>query len=150
MDVRTKEERQKNMKAIRSRNTKPELYLRSCLFNQGFRYRVNVSWKKGHPDIWLAKYNTAIFVHGCFWHAHEGCRYFRIPENNREFWREKFQKNKERDLSVTRNLLNEGIRVLVIWECLIKKMKSNKVVEHATILKISQFINSDMKYLVLC
>ena len=150
MDVKTKEERQKNMKAIKSRDTKPELYLRSCLFSRGFRYRVNVSGKEGHPDIWLAKYNTAIFVHGCFWHAHEGCRYFKIPESNREFWIEKFQKNKERDLRVTRNLLNEGIRVLIIWECLIKNMKSDKAVEHAIILKICQFINSKMKYLDLC
>ena len=149
MDVLTKENRHKNMKAVRGRDTKPELYLRRLLFGMGIRYRVSPPGKAGHPDMWLSRYNTAIFVHGCFWHAHEGCRYFKIPEDNREFWVDKFKKNKERDFRVCRDLMNEGVRVLILWECLIKKMKTDIVVKDAAVLEIFLFLNSDRPYLDL-
>lgn len=149
MDVLTKDERHNNMRAIKGRDTKPELYLRSCLFRQGIRYRTSPAGKEGHPDMWLAKYNAAIFVHGCFWHAHEGCRHFRIPDDNREFWIEKFRKNKERDLRVCRSLMDKGIRVLIVWECLIKKMKSDDAVRDTALQHICIFLNSDKTYLDL-
>ena len=149
MDVLTKENRHKNMKAVKSRDTKPELCLRRWLFGMGFRYRVCPPGKEGHPDMWLARYNTAIFVHGCFWHAHEGCRYFKIPEDNREFWVDKFKKNRERDFRVCRDLMDKGVRVLVVWECLIKKMKTDIAVRDAAELEICHFLNSDRPYLEL-
>ena len=146
MDRMTKEERSRNMAAIKGRNTEPELYLRRLLFGLGMRYRVSPSDKEGHPDIWLAKYNAVIFVNGCFWHAHAGCRNFRIPSDNKDFWEDKLRKNKERDLNVYRNLLTEGHRVLVVWECLIRQMKKNQDVRTAVLLDICGFLSDDILY----
>ena len=81
MDIKSPEERSKNMSAIRSRDTKPEVYFRKLLFAQGYRYRLNAKTVPGHPDIYLKKYNTAIFVHGCFWHRHPGCKYTYMPKS---------------------------------------------------------------------
>lgn len=86
MDIKSQEERSKNMEAIRSKNTKPEVYFRKLLFAKGYRYSLNSKNVPGHPDIYLRKYNTAIFIHGCFWHRHEGCRYSYMPKSRVEFW----------------------------------------------------------------
>ena len=86
-DIKSPEERSRNMAAIRSKDTKPEVYLRKLLFAQGYRYRKNYKKIPGHPDIYLPKYRTAIFVHGCFWHRHQGCKYAYMPYSNIEFWK---------------------------------------------------------------
>ena len=96
-DIKSPEERSRNMRAIRSKDTKPEIYLRKLLFAQGLRYRKNVQKLPGSPDMYLAKYRTAIFVHGCFWHRHQGCKYAYMPKSRTEFWVEKFDINVSRD-----------------------------------------------------
>ena len=85
--------RSRNMAAIKSKNTKPEIYVRKLLFSHGYRYRINVKRISGKPDLYLAKYKTAVFVNGCFWHMHNGCKYFVWPKTNNEFWKEKIERN---------------------------------------------------------
>ena len=121
MDVHTKETRSYNMSRIRNKNTKPEELVRKYLFNCGLRYRKNVNKLPGCPDIVLPKYKTVIFVNGCFWHIHEGCRYFKWPENNKEFWENKLLGNKRRDTIKIQELIKLGWRVIVVWECELKK-----------------------------
>lgn len=91
-DIKSEEERSKNMSAIKSADTKPELFIRKLLFSSGYRYRIQVSNIPGRPDLWLRKYNTAIFVHGCFWHRHKGCRFAYFPKSRVDFWNDKFEK----------------------------------------------------------
>ncbi len=117
MDNRSKELRSKNMSHISSTNTKPEETVRKYLFSKGFRYRKNVSTLPGKPDIVLPKYKTVIFVNGCFWHGHKGCKWFVPPKTNTEFWNAKFQYNIERDNKNYKKLEDIGWRVLIIWEC---------------------------------
>lgn len=105
MDTVTSEQRSKNMSAIRSKDTKPEIYFRKLLFSRGYRYRVNSKQVSGHPDIYLKKYNTAIFIHGCFWHRHEKCKYAYMPKSNVEFWNKKFDTNIRRDARVVVNAI---------------------------------------------
>lgn len=105
------------MRSIKAKDTKAELLVRSYLFRHGFRFRVNDKRLVGRPDIVLPKYRTVIFINGCFWHAHQGCKYFVLPKTNRPFWEQKLQKNRERDQRVCARLLQEGYRVMVIWEC---------------------------------
>lgn len=147
MDVLTKEERHRNMSAIKGRDTKPELYFRKEMFRLGFRYRICPSGVVGHPDVWLPKYRTAIFINGCFWHAHEGCRYFKIPESNREFWEDKFRKNRDRDRRITDNLLDSGKRVIVLWECVIRKMRSDSVVHDDVLRHVEEFLVSSARFM---
>ncbi len=123
MDIKTPEERSKNMAAIHSRNTKPEIWFRKQLFARGYRYRLNANKIQGHPDIYLRKYNTAIFIHGCFWHRHQGCKYAYMPKSRVEFWNKKFDANIKRDEKIKEELYNRGIKCLIIWECSIKKMR---------------------------
>lgn len=121
MDVHSKEIRSYNMSRIKGKNTKPEEIVRKYLFSQGFRYRKNDKKLPGHPDIVLPKYKTVIFVNGCFWHGHEGCKYFVWPANNAEFWREKITTNIQRDKSKNEQLKALGWRVITVWECELKK-----------------------------
>ena len=104
-DIVSTEKRSQNMSAIRSKNTKPEVYLRKLLFAQGYRYRIADKSVPGHPDIFLRKYNTAIFVNGCFWHRHPGCKYAYTPKSRVEFWQKKFDDNVRRDSAVKAELL---------------------------------------------
>lgn len=120
MDNRSKEARSKNMSHIPSKNTKPEETVRKYLFSQGFRYRKNVSSLPGKPDIALPKYKTVVFVNGCFWHGHEGCKWFVPPKTNTEFWYAKFKYNAERDERNYAKLSEMGWRVLIVWECEIR------------------------------
>lgn len=120
MDNRSKEARSKNMSNIPSKNTKPEETVRKYLFSQGFRYRKNVSNLPGKPDIVLPKYKTVIFVNGCFWHAHEGCKWFVPPKTNKEFWENKFLYNRSRDEKNYQKLQASGWKVVIIWECEIR------------------------------
>lgn len=119
-DTVSKEVRSRNMAAIKSNDTTPEVAVRKYLFSQGFRYRKNVKGMPGKPDIVLRKYNTCIFVNGCFWHKHEGCKYFVWPKSNTEFWKEKIESNIERDKRNYIKLEEDGWKVVVVWECEIK------------------------------
>lgn len=109
-----------NMSRIGGRNTKPELLLRSKLHREGFRFRLHAKELPGRPDIILPKYRTAIFVHGCFWHRHSGCRNATMPSTRREFWADKFEGNVERDCRNQEALRQAGWTVLVVWECELK------------------------------
>ena len=120
-DVHTPEQRSYNMSRIHSKNTKPEELVRKFLFSQEFRYRKNDAKLPGKPDIVLPKYKAVIFVNGCFWHGHEGCRYFVWPKNNAEFWKEKITGNIQRDKHNHQLLANQGWRVIEIWECQLMK-----------------------------
>ena len=125
-DVHSPETRSFNMSQIKGKNTKPEELVRRYLFSRGFRYRKNVNTLPGKPDIVLPKYKTCIFVNGCFWHKHEGCRYFVWPKNNAEFWKKKITGNVERDLRQQNELRLLGWNVVVIWECELKKDRFNE------------------------
>lgn len=120
MDVHDKKTRSYNMSRIKGKNTKPEETVRNYLFSHGFRYRKNDKRLPGPPDIVLPKYNTIIFVNGCFWHGHEGCKYFVYPQNNAEFWKNKIRANIERDQKKERQLAELGWRIITIWECQLK------------------------------
>ena len=109
------------MSQIRSKDTKPELLVRKFLHKNGFRYRLHVKNLPGKPDIVLPKYKTVIFVHGCFWHGHEGCKYYVVPKTRTEWWLEKIGKNTANDLKAKKSLITEGWKVLNIWECKLKK-----------------------------
>lgn len=128
-DVHTPETRSYNMSRIRGKDTKPEIAVRKFLFSQGFRYRKNVRKMPGAPDIVLPKYKTCIFVNGCFWHKHDGCRYFVWPKSNVEFWRDKIEKNVARDQKNYDLLRTEGWNVIVVWECEIKHDFENIMTE---------------------
>ncbi len=121
MDVHTRETRSYNMSQIKNKNTKPEEIVRKYLFGRGMRYRKNDKRLPGHPDIVLPKYKTVVFVNGCFWHIHENCRYFKWPENNAEFWKNKLEGNKKRDMENIQRLSESGWKVIVVWECELKK-----------------------------
>ncbi len=119
-DVHSRETRSYNMSRIRGKDTKPEELVRKYLFAQGFRYRKNDPRLPGKPDIVLPKYRTVVLVNGCFWHHHD-CRYFVWPKNNAEFWKKKIDRNVERDQENVKQLEKAGWRVIVIWECELKK-----------------------------
>lgn len=120
------------MSQIKGKNTKPEELVRRYLFSHGYRYRKNVSTLPGKPDIVLPKYKTCIFVNGCFWHKHEGCKYFVWPKNNAEFWKKKITGNVDRDLRQQNELRLLGWNVLVIWECELKKDRFNETMASVT------------------
>lgn len=122
------ERRSWNMSRIRSRDTKPEITLRSLLHRAGFRFRLHAQGLPGKPDVVLKKYKTAIFVHGCFWHRHEGCNKATTPSTRRDFWQSKFNANVERDDRKTAELILTGWRVLTVWECELEK-SPNQVIE---------------------
>lgn len=121
MDHLSKEKRSENMAKIKSSNTKPELRVRSLLHNLGFRFRLNRKDLPGKPDLVLPRYKIALFVHGCFWHCHEGCRKSHLPASNIEYWESKLSRNKKRDASNQSRLESLGWKVVVIWECETKK-----------------------------
>ena len=141
-DIKSPEERSHNMSKIRSRDTRPEEYVRKLLFRNGYRYRKNVSYIYGHPDAWLAKYNTAVFVNGCFWHRHTGCKYAYMPKSRIEFWSEKFRKNVERDHAVRKELEAQNIRILIIWECTIKQMMRDARLKDEKMDQIIEYLDS--------
>lgn len=117
MDILSKEKRSWNMSRIRSENTKPEILVRSFIHRLGYRFRLHVKSLPGKPDIVLPKYKTVIFVHGCFWHRHPGCKYAYVPKSRKGFWQKKFRQNVERHVSVTKELKKLGWCVIVVWEC---------------------------------
>lgn len=120
-DTLLPQERHECMSRIRSASTSPEVKLRHELWNHGFRYRMNDKRLPGKPDIVLPKYHTVIFIHGCFWHGHKGCKYYTIPKTNTVFWTAKVARNQERDQRVWRELEAAGWSVIIVWECELKK-----------------------------
>lgn len=108
------------MAAIRAKNTKPEIIVRKYLFSRGFRYRLYHKRLPGHPDLVMRKYRTCIFVNGCFWHGHDNCKAFKMPKTNTEFWRNKIERNKNRDKEGLMSLAKMGWHTIVIWECQLK------------------------------
>ena len=128
-DIKTKESRSYNMSKITGKDTKPEDIVRKYLFSRGFRYRKNDRKLPGTPDLVLPKYRTVIFVNGCFWHGHKGCKYFVWPKSNAEFWRKKIESNIARDRRNEIQLKNMGWNVLVVWECELRSAKKQATLE---------------------
>ena len=125
-DVHDEQTRSYNMSRIRSKDTKPEMLVRKFLFRKGFRYRLHDSKLPGKPDLVFRKYKTAIFVHGCFCHGHEGCHYFVIPQARRQWWVDKINRNKELDAKNAKKLRAMGWRVFTVFECKLKPMNREK------------------------
>lgn len=148
-DIISSERRSRNMSAIHSKDTKPEIFLRKLLFAKGYRYRIAEKSIPGHPDIFLLKHNTAIFVHGCFWHRHQGCKYAYTPKSRIEFWQKKFDDNVHRDTIVRAALQENRIKCLIVWECTIKQMMKNEEFKQQIIEKCIAFINSHEQQLEL-
>ncbi len=148
-DRLTSQERSKNMSAIKSKDTKPEVYFRKKLFSKGLRYRKNYGKVSGHPDIFIAKYNTAIFVNGCFWHRHQNCKYAYTPKSRIDFWEKKFETNVFRDLTVKQELYSQKIKQLVVWECTIKRMMKFSDYENELLVRVMDFLVSEEIYLEL-
>lgn len=121
MDSLTREQRSWNMSRIKNRDTKPELIVRSLLHRKGYRFRLHRNDLPGKPDIVLPRFKKIIFVQGCFWHRHQGCRYAYNPKSRVNFWQDKFSRNVKRDQEVQKALLQLGWQVYVIWECETKK-----------------------------
>lgn len=135
-DKLTPEKRSWNMSRIKGKDTKIEVEVRKYLFSKGYRFRKNDKRYPGKPDIVLPKYHVAIFVHGCFWHRHEGCKDATIPKTRTEFWLEKFDKNVKNDQIKQEKLRELGWKVIVIWECEIKK----------DLVKTMEWLEQEIKY----
>lgn len=130
MDVHSKETRSFNMSRIKGKNTKPEILVRKYLFSQGLRYRLYSKKLPGRPDIVLQKYHTVIFIHGCFWHGHEGCRYFVVPKTRTEWWLNKINTNRENDRKNCELLKEMKWNVITVWECSLKKKKQESTLNN--------------------
>ena len=128
------EQRSRNMSSIKSKNTKPEIKVRKVLHSMGYRFRLHRKDLPGSPDIVLPKYKTVIFVHGCFWHRHENCKYASNPKTRKEFWENKFKTNVKRDKEIQEKIKNIGWKSVVIWECEVRNIES---IEE----KIKRFLN---------
>lgn len=137
MDIVSKQIRSRMMGAIRGKNTKPELQVRQYLHARGFRYRLHSRDVAGSPDLTLRKHNCVIFVHGCFWHRHRGCRYATTPSTRNEFWTQKLDANRARDIASHERLLNEGWRIAVVWECALRHLPQT------TLEALREFLLSD-------
>ena len=122
-DVHSKTVRSYNMSRIKGKNTTPEKIVRSFLFSHGLRYRLHDKNLPGNPDIVLRKFKSVVFVHGCFWHLHDNCRYAVMPKTRTEWWREKLLRNKERDIHHLEQLRTMKWKVYIVWECELKKQK---------------------------
>lgn len=139
-DVVSPEIRSKMMSGIKGKNTKPEVRVRQYLHGQGFRYSLHRRDLAGSPDLVLPKYHAAVFVHGCFWHAHPQCRYAATPSTRREFWTAKLAANRLRDESAVRQLAEQGWRVVVVWECALRRTPDDSLAD------LSAFLRSDRTY----
>ena len=129
MDVLLPSDRHRNMSNVHSKNTKPEKQIRSALFRAGFRYRICDKRYPGTPDLIFPKYYAVIFINGCFWHAHENCKYFSFPKTNVDFWKKKFETNKFRDAETLKYYKEQCWRVCLVWECSIRGKCSKQKIE---------------------
>lgn len=139
-DVVSAETRSRMMSGIKGKDTKPEVQVRQYLHGQGFRYSRHRRDLPGRPDLVLPKYHTVVFVHGCFWHAHPHCRYATTPLTRREFWTAKLAANRLRDVSAVSQLTKQGWRVVVVWECALRRTPDKSLAD------LSEFLRSDRKY----
>lgn len=146
VDIVNSVTRSRMMAGIKSKNTKPELTIRSLLHCRGFRFRLHVKKLPGKPDIVLPKYHSVIFIHGCFWHGHENCRLFKLPDTRREFWQEKILRNRSNDVRAINLLRALGWRVCIIWECKIRASKRD-LTQMADL--ISDFLKGEESFLEL-
>lgn len=137
-DVHDNKTRSYNMSQIKSKNTKPELLVRKFLFSNGFRYTLHDKKLYGKPDIVLPKYKTVIFVHGCFWHGHANCKYFVIPKTRTEWWLNKINRNKEKDIENKEKLKKEKWKIIIIFECELKGHQKDKRLQKLIIELIKQ------------
>lgn len=143
MDIKSREARSRNMSKIKGKNTAPEMYIRSLLYRQGLRFRVNYKDIEGKPDIYFPKYKTAVFVHGCYWHRHKDCKFAYTPKTNIEFWTNKLEGNRRHDENVYKNLNAQHIRILIIWECTIRKMRKDVNLKQQVINNAKAFITEE-------
>ncbi|OFV72066.1 very short patch repair endonuclease [Acetobacterium wieringae] len=148
MDKTSKARRSVNMSKIRSKDTSPEIFIRKALHQRNLRFRVNYKAIAGTPDLYFTRNPTAVFINGCFWHRHPNCQDATTPKTNSEFWQKKFSDNIQRDVRTIATLKATGIRILIIWECTIKKMMKSQPFCDEMLEVIIQFIKSnDFDYL---
>lgn len=140
-DTLTPTQRSERMSRIRGKDTRPELVLRRAVHASGLRYRLHVRRIPGSPDLVFPKYGAVVFVHGCFWHQHAGCKSAHIPKSNSKFWDLKFKLNKERDRRNARELRVVGWRVAVVWECQVADAASTG----RTVARVHKFLTGDMR-----
>lgn len=146
----TTPERSRIMSKIHAKDTKIEVFFRKELFHLGYRYRKNVKRFAGTPDLYFRRYNTVIFINGCFWHHHAGCRLATMPKQNSEFWLAKFAANISRDEANIETLRRQGLKVIVIWECLVKSMMKDEIIKKQVISEVLDFmIDTKEDYLVI-
>ena len=141
-DIHSPQIRSYNMSRIRGKNTKPEMIVRKYLFSKGYRFRLHDKKLPGSPDIVLPKYKTIIFINGCFWHGHNGCRYFVIPKTRTQWWTDKINKNITNDEMNINKLTGDGWKVISTWEC---ELKSSAV--EATLLSLTESIQINARIL---
>lgn len=125
-DVHTSQQRSYNMQQIRGKDTKPEMLVRKFLHANGFRYKLHDKCLPGKPDIVLPKYKTVIFVHGCFWHGHKGCKYYFVPKTRTEWWLNKINTNKANDTKALNALKKDDWKLIIVWECKLKQVMIEK------------------------
>lgn len=126
VDVHSKEVRSYNMSMIKGKDTKPEILVRKFLFSKGLRYRVHQKDLPGKPDLVFPKYKTIVFIHGCFWHGHEGCKYFVPPKTRVSWWLNKINNTRIKDAENIKKLKKLGWKTIIIWECFLKSDKRRK------------------------
>ena len=143
VDTIDKETRSRMMAAIRGKNTKPEMVLRKALHARGFRYRLHGKGIFGKPDLVFRKFKAVVFVHGCFWHRHSGCRYSHIPSSNRDFWQNKLNRNVARDQAVVHKLLETEWRIATVWECSLKTQNDVDI----SVEKLTEWLKSSTSLL---
>jgi DNA mismatch endonuclease, patch repair protein len=136
--------RSRNMRAIRGKNTRPEILVRKMLHAAGFRFRLHSNKLPGKPDVVLPRYRAVVFIHGCFWHQHN-CPAFKMPKTRQSFWQEKIEGNASRDIASQQKIIELGWRVAVIWECTLRGR--NKLSSEEIIHRLSDWINSDTIFL---
>ena len=134
------------MSHIRGRDTSVEVYVRHLLFARGYRYRIAPKEVPGKPDLWLPGKRVAIFIHGCFWHRHVGCKLAYMPKSRVDFWQKKFDANMTRDREIKRTLSEQGIRYLIIWECTVRKMRKDLDLQKQIVDEMVHFLDSDLVY----
>lgn len=132
-DIVSKDKRSEMMAGIKNKNTRPEILLRKSLFAQGLRYKLHDNKFPGKPDLFLKKHNVIIFINGCFWHGHQDCKLFKIPNTRKEFWEDKIYNNIKRDQKNIKLNIDEGLRVCTVWECLLRKKEDINFVTKAII-----------------
>jgi DNA mismatch endonuclease (patch repair protein) len=143
MDIKSKDARSENMAKIRSKDTRPELFIRSSLSERNYHFIPNCPSVEGRPDLYFDSEQAAIFIHGCYWHRHAGCKYAYTPKSNVEFWLAKFEANQKRDAAVFSALQTTGVRILIIWECTVRKMRRDKALNSQVMAQIEGFLRDE-------